>query len=65
MWHAMCCLEVHQTGKKIKEKVAAYSTIYGVSGGRRHRRCSLATTVSLVTPGSNAVRGTAAAVSRY
>ena len=40
------------------------STIYGVTG-RRRRRCSSATRVSLVTAGRNAVGGPAAAVSRY
>ena len=40
------------------------STVYGVAGRRRHRRCSSATRVSLVTagqPGRNAVGGPAAA----
>ena len=64
----MCCSVLY--GMKRREQANetesdGIRTVYGMAG-RRRRRCSSATRVSLVTAGRNAVGETAAAaVSRY
>ena len=65
----MCCSVMDGMwgeNKQMKQS-GGISTVYGVAGRRRRRRCSSATRVSLVTSERRtAVKGTAAAaVSRY